>query len=34
MAEVGLDEFGGYCLGGAKLAEGDDDLFVYCATVL
>ena len=34
MTEVGLEEFGGCCLGGAKFAEVDEEIVVYCATVI
>ena len=34
LAEVGLGEFGGCCLGGAKFAEGDEEIFVYCVTII
>ena len=34
MAEVGLSEFGGCCLGGSKFAEGNEELVVYYATVI
>ena len=31
---VGLGEFGGCCLGGANFAEGDEELVIYCATII
>ena len=34
MAEAGLGEFGGCCMGGAKFDEGDEELVVYCATII
>ena len=34
MAEFGLGEFGGCCLGGAKFAEDDEELFVDYTTVI
>ena len=34
MTEVGLGELGGCGLGGAKFAEGDKELVVYCATII
>ena len=34
MNEVGLGEFGGCCLGGAKFAEGDGYLVVYYVIVI
>ena len=34
MTEVGLGEIGGCGLGGAKFAEGDEDLVFYCATII
>ena len=34
MAKVGIGEFGGCGLGGAKFAEGENELVVDCATIL
>ena len=34
LDEVGLGEFGGCCLGGAKFAEGEEELVVDCVTVI
>ena len=34
MTEVGLGELFGCGLGGAKLAEGDKELVLYCATII
>ena len=34
LTEVGLGEFGGCGLGGAKFTEGDEDLVVYCKTII
>ena len=34
MDEVGIGEFGGCCLGGAKFAEVDEELVVDCANVI
>ena len=34
MTEVGLGELGGCGLGGAKFAESDEELVVYCATII
>ena len=34
LVEVSLREFGGCCLGGSKLAEGDEELFFDCAKVI
>ena len=34
MSKVGIGEFGGCGLGGAKLVEGDKELVVDCATVI
>ena len=34
MTEVGLGKLGGCGLGGAKFAEGDKQLVVYCATII
>ena len=34
MTEVGLGEICGCVLGGAKFAKGDEELVVYCATII
>ena len=34
MTEVGLGEFGGCGLCGSKVPEGDEEIVVYCTTVL
>ena len=34
MTEVGLGELGGCGLCGSKFAEGDEELFVYCANII
>ena len=34
MTEVGIREFGGCGLGGAKSVEGNEELVVYCATII
>ena len=34
MTEVGLGELGGSSLCGCKVAEGDDELVVYCAPII
>ena len=34
LTEVGLGELGGCGLCGSKVAEGDEDLVVYCATII
>ena len=34
LAKVGVGEFGGCGLGGAKFAEGDKELVVDCANVI
>ena len=34
MTEVGLGELGGCSLVGAKFSEGDEELVVYCATII
>ena len=34
LTEVGLGELGGCGLCGSKVAEGDKELVVYCATII
>ena len=34
MTEVGIGELGGCGLCGSKVAEGDEELVVYCATII
>ena len=34
LTKVGIGEFGGCCLGGAKFAEVDEEIVVYCPTVI
>ena len=34
MTEVGLGELGGCGLCGSKVAEGDEEIFVYCAPII
>ena len=34
MTEFGLGELGDYGLCGSKIADGDEELVVYCATII
>ena len=34
MTEIGIGELGGCGLCGSKFAEGEEDLVVYCATII